>query len=151
MAPLWNKENPHSAWNHYNSATMSIDPGLPVGRAPNDESMICLSCHDGSISVNHVSNLPNTRNGETIKSLGFGEEDVRIYGDIYTGGPGKRIGASWANSADTGDLSDDHPISFSYNQVLASDDYFGDRLQVQYLEICVDRGRHRCRILWRCQ
>jgi hypothetical protein len=124
-APLWNKNGPApaSGWTHYNSATMSIDPGLSVSRAPNEESLVCLSCHDGSISVNHVINLPNDRDGATIKSLGFGEEDVRIYNDIYTGGPGKRIGASPGNGGGTGQLQDDHPISFSYNQVLASDDY----------------------------
>jgi hypothetical protein len=40
--PLWNKSNPSSAWNHYNSATMSIDPGLSVSRAPNEESLIVM-------------------------------------------------------------------------------------------------------------
>ena len=122
IAPLWNKSAPTSAWSHYNSATMSIDPGLSVGRAPNSESLICLACHDGSLSVNHVTNLPNDRNGALIESWG-GDDDVRIYADIITGDPGRRIGASKANSAGEGILSDDHPISFSYNQVLASDDY----------------------------
>ena len=121
--PLWNKGNPNSSWTHYNSASMSIDPSLPVGRTPNAESLLCLSCHDGSVSVNHVLNLPNDRDGAPILTAFGGDADNAIYGDIYTLGPGKRIGASWSNNADTGDLSDDHPISFSYIQVYGSDAY----------------------------
>ncbi len=119
---LWNRNNPASTWSHYNSATMSIDPGLAVGRAPNDESLICLSCHDGSISVNHIINLPNDRDGALIETWN-GDQETKIIDDIITGGPGKRIGGSWTTPGGTGDLSDDHPISFSYNQVLNSLDY----------------------------
>jgi hypothetical protein len=122
-APLWNRENPGGSWSHYNSATMSIDPGLTVGRTPNMESLVCLSCHDGSISVYHVTNQPGELKGQPIKSDWGGDEDVYIESDMYTGGPGKRIGGSWALPGGSGDLSDDHPISFSYDQVLLSDDY----------------------------
>jgi hypothetical protein len=121
---LWNKGDPGSSWRNYNSATMSIDTGVsPLNRTPNAEYMICLSCHDGSISVNHVINLPNDRDGATIKTEFSGSDESIIYNDMSTGGPGRRIGASWASTFDSGDLSDDHPISFSYNQVLSSDDY----------------------------
>jgi hypothetical protein len=118
---LWNRSNPTSAWSHYNSATMSIDSGLAVGRAPNDESLLCLSCHDGSISVNHIINQPNDRS--TPIETWNGDQGTKIIDDIITGGPGKRIGGSFADSDGTGDLSDDHPISFSYTQVLGSSDY----------------------------
>jgi hypothetical protein len=122
-AALWNRNDPAPAggWNHYNSASMSIDPLLSVGRVPNDESMICLSCHDGSISVNHIINLPNDRLGAPI--LIQGSDSLPIYGDMLSMGPGKRIGASFADNNGTGDLSDDHPISFSYEQVLGSYEY----------------------------
>jgi hypothetical protein len=122
-APLWNRTNPGGNWSHYNSATMSIDPGLSVGRAPNGPSLICLSCHDGSISVNHVTNQPNDLNGQPIETWN-GDQGTQIIDDIMTGGPGKRIGGGTSgNSMETGFLSDDHPISFSYIQVTGSADY----------------------------
>jgi hypothetical protein len=123
MAPLWNRGNPGGSFTHYNSATMSIDPGLAVNRTPNMGSYVCLTCHDGTISVYHVTNQPGDLNGQPIKGVFGGTEDVVIESDIYTGGPGRRIGGSPTTPAGEGDLSDDHPISFSYDQVLGSDDY----------------------------
>ena len=122
-SPLWNRANPNAtSFTHYNSVALSTDLGLSATRPVSPESLICLSCHDGSISVNHVTNEPNDLNGLPIKDF-YGGEDTKIEYDIYEGGPGKRIGASWANNTGTGDLSDDHPISFSYTAVLASDTY----------------------------
>jgi cytochrome c553 len=123
LAPLWNRGNPGGSFTHYNSATMSIDPGLAVNRTPNMGSYVCLSCHDGSISVYHVTNQPGDLNGQPITGAFGGSQDVYIESDIITGGPGKRIGGSQTTPAGTGDLSDDHPISFSYDQVLLHDDY----------------------------
>jgi len=124
-APLWNRANPDAnSFTHYNSVALSTDLGLSVNREVSPESLICLSCHDGSISVNHVTNEPNDLNGQPIKDF-YGGENTKIEYDIYDGGPGKRIGASWANNTGTGDLSDDHPISFSYADMLLSDSYNG--------------------------
>ena len=126
-APLWNRANPNpSRWSHYNSATLSVDLGLSLGRTPNQETLLCLSCHDGSVSVNHVTNPPSRDflDGGDVIATAFGNDpDNVIYGDLLYGGPGKRIGASWAASNGTGDLSDDHPISFSYTEVYESDPY----------------------------
>ncbi len=119
--PLWNRSDPTSAWSHYNSATMSsliVDPS----RAPNDESMLCLSCHDGSISVNHLLNTPNDRT-TAIKTTFGNDFNTEIIG--LAGAATARIGSTFAGAADTGDLSDDHPISFSYSQVEQSGDYQG--------------------------
>jgi hypothetical protein len=122
-SPLWNRANPDKfSFTHYNSVALSTDLGLSAGRAPSQESLICLSCHDGSISVNHVTNEPNDLNGAPIVDF-YGGEDTKIEYDIYTLGPGKRIGATLANNTGTGDLSDDHPISFSYTDIRASDTY----------------------------
>jgi len=123
--PLWNRNNPAPAggWTHYNSAAISIDLGLSVSRPPNAESMLCLSCHDGSIAVTHVINPPNELDGQPIKTEFGGDLDNAIYGDIINDGPGKRIGASRADTAGTGQLFDDHPISFSYDDVYFSDEY----------------------------
>lgn len=127
VAPLWNRNDPTpvGGWNHYNSASMSLHiQTLATDRVPNAESLLCLSCHDGSISVNHLINVPNSLHGATIQTTFSGDPDTTIIDDIITGSPGKRIGGGpIAGSGGTGDLSDDHPISFSYDSVLAGSDY----------------------------
>jgi hypothetical protein len=119
-APLWNRNNPTSTWNHYSSSSLSnFMKNLASSRSLNDESLICMSCHDGSISVNHVINSPNDLGGSPIETFN-GDPDTTIgLGFII----GSRIGASEANTMGTGDLTDDHPISFSYDDVYNSTDY----------------------------
>lgn len=119
--PLWNRSGSQlSSWTHYNSASMSSYlKTLSVSRVVEDESLLCMSCHDGSVSVNHVLNYPN------------GVTDIRtIIGDdpdttMLNFPP--LISRSASNtdpvSSGIGDLSDDHPISFSYTGVLGSDEY----------------------------
>ncbi len=122
--PLWNRTNPNSTWSHYNSASMSSYlQGLSVSRTVENESLLCMSCHDGSISVNHVLNLPNDRNGALINTqVALGGDPLDDTKIISLGGTGgARIGES--TSLASGDLSDDHPISFSYAGVLASSEY----------------------------
>jgi hypothetical protein len=127
--PLWNRNNPTTSWTHYTSSTLGTYlAGLSNSRAISDESLLCMSCHDGSISVNHVINLPNTRT-TPIKDA-FGDPDTTIgLGFIV----GARIGGSPGNEMGTGDLTDDHPISFSYDDVLASGDYVGAGAKVGQL------------------
>lgn len=122
--PLWNHDLPAAnTFTHYNSATISpyLD-GLSVSRDVNDESLLCMACHDGSVAVDHLINDPNVLNGAAPTVFG-GNIDVEII-DLF-GGVGGRIGASLANTTGTGDLSDDHPISFSYSSVLADPVYAG--------------------------
>jgi len=81
-----------------------------------------MACHDGSVAVDHLINDPNSLNGAPVTIFG-GNTDVEII-DLF-GGVGSRIGASPGNTSGTGDLSDDHPISFSYDDVLADPAYNG--------------------------
>jgi hypothetical protein len=114
--PLWNHSLPSAAsFTHYNSATLSSYlKGLSVSRNINDESLLCMACHDGSVAVDHLINDPNSLNGAPI-TIFFGNTDVEIV-DVF--GVASRIGASPSNTSGKGDLSDDHPISFSYSDVL---------------------------------
>ncbi len=109
QGPLWNKNLPGAAsFTHYTSVTLSSYlQGLGTGRAVNDESLLCLSCHDGTISVNHLLNDPNSLNGTPIATGWNGDPNTTIV-DLF-GGPSALIGT---------DLTDDHPISFSYDSVL---------------------------------
>ncbi len=120
--PLWNHSTPsNTSFTHYNSVTLSsVLQGLSVSRIVNDESLICMSCHDGSISVNHLINVPNDRT-TPIETLFNNDPDTEII-DLF-GGVGSRIGAAPGNTSGTGDLTDDHPISFSYSDVLADPAY----------------------------
>lgn len=120
--PLWNRSVgvAPTGWTHYNSATLSTHlKDLPANRVVNDESLLCMSCHDGSISVMHLINP--TSAGQPIHA-GTLDPDVEIQSQ-FDGSPGAKIGGARGNAGAFGDLSDDHPISFSYQLVLASPEY----------------------------
>jgi hypothetical protein len=120
--PLWNRGIPDSAWQHYNSATLSTHlKGADASRAPNPVSMLCLSCHDGSLAVNHVINEPNNREGAI---LGPGNATDVFIQDMFGMTPASRIGGDAAgDTAATGVFTDDHPFSFSYDDVMNSPEY----------------------------
>jgi predicted CXXCH cytochrome family protein len=116
--PLWNHDLPaNNSFTHYNSATVSTYlSGLGASRDINDESLLCMGCHDGSIGIGHLINDPNTLNGADPDF--WGGPDQEIMG--LPGQTGGRIGASLADTFnETGNLSDDHPISFSYDDVFS--------------------------------
>ena len=89
--PLWNKNASTATYTLYSSSTLKAVPGQPDG-----SSILCLSCHDGTIALGNIAN-PNT---------------YVSFGAITTMPAGK--------SNLTTNLSDDHPISFTYNPALAT-------------------------------
>ena len=93
-SPLWNKEDPGTAYVLYSSSTISAVPGQPDG-----SSTLCLSCHDGTIALGNV---------------------ISRAGDISFAAGITRMPAGRSNL--TSDLSDDHPVSFLYNAALAAAD-----------------------------
>lgn len=109
--PLWNKADPNPAGGFvfYSSATISTEV-TNVG-AVSPESLLCLSCHDGSVSVNHLLNYGQTF---PIRTVATGDTNTEIMG---TPGASKRIGGNPSNPGTEGQLGDDHPISFSYRAV----------------------------------
>lgn len=129
-APLWNRDLSTLAgagkFQHYTSATLSSAVGAN-NRAVNNESLTCLSCHDGSIGV-----------GDIINASANGTPDTQnfLIQTAASSNPGPRIGSSrallGAGSTATFDLRDDHPISFSYSAVLA--DKPGTLQAVSYVE-----------------
>ena len=123
--PLWNRTNPTSPWQHYDSQTLGSYLGnLANNRPVSDESLLCMSCHDGSIAVNHLINAPNA-GPSPVKSLGGDDMEIGL-GFVV----GSRIGGSPGNEMGVGDLRDDHPISFSYDDVWNSADYQGTGAKV---------------------
>ena len=92
VAPLWNRGNPGSTYTPYSSSTSVARPGQPTGA-----SLLCLSCHDGTIALGDVL----SRGGR-----------IGMAGGVTTMPAG--------NSNLGTDLSDDHPVSFAYDAALAA-------------------------------
>lgn len=143
--PLWNKSLPSATgYTHYSSATLASEVGLS-NRDVSKESLLCLGCHDGSVSMYSVlnpSNVPNKGGlvGEP-SPVGFGS-DGKIAGGMGMGmGPGPKIGATRDNLNATNDLSDDHPISFSYTAVQKEDPTTTRLRNVVDIEIAGDRPK----------
>lgn len=92
VAPLWNRGNPGSTYTPYTSSTSLSRPGQPTGA-----SLLCLSCHDGTIALGDVLSR-----GTRIGMAGGTTTMPAGNGNLGT------------------DLSDDHPISFAYTATLAA-------------------------------
>lgn len=99
-SPLWNHEtNGSTPYTMYTSDTMD----MVQSASPHEGSLICLSCHDGTIAVNSLNNVP-------------GPAGAGLYGS--PGGSGLdgsgRIATSSHAFVGT-DLTDDHPVGILYD------------------------------------
>lgn len=113
IAPLWNHSLASSTFNHYNTVVLTTEmaPAIADNRALGTETLVCMGCHDGTVSVYTLHNLNNTT-GQPINALTW-TSDTKIPALVQT-----RIGGSAG-----GDLSDDHPVSFSYDDLKATATY----------------------------
>lgn len=92
--PLWSRDQPVGVYTPYTSSTRKIaSPGQPTGA-----SLLCLSCHDGTIALGKVS----SRAADI--ALAGGKNKFILGDQSYIGT----------------DLSDDHPVSFLYSSVLSN-------------------------------
>lgn len=89
-APLWNRDVNGEVYTLYTSSTLNATEGQPDG-----SSILCLSCHDGTIALGSVV----SRITPLEMTSGMSTE-----GNLST------------------DLSNDHPISFVYNSTLSTAD-----------------------------
>ena len=113
---------------HYNSATLTAFAG-GNNRVVNDESLLCMTCHDGTIAVNRVLNVSNRTAPDAtwpeIRIDNTSDTWAALTDTTMSGLPGKIIGSTiekmGIDDRTGGDLSDDHPISFHYSAALASD------------------------------
>ena len=114
-APLWNRSlegdiGYSATYSMYNSSSMEASQlaGAPP-TAPSNSSKLCLSCHDGVIAVGSVNVLNGSSGTIAMNNTG-------------TGGvmPDGSYGANSGNTRNIGtDLTNDHPISITYNSALA--------------------------------
>ncbi|RMI02865.1 MAG: hypothetical protein D6681_10230 [Calditrichaeota bacterium] len=93
-APLWNRSDPGATYTLYHSSTTQALIGQPTGA-----SILCLSCHDGTIALGSV--LSRSTPIDFLGGI-----------TVMPAGPSNL----------TTDLSDDHPISFAYDLSLAQTD-----------------------------
>lgn len=103
--PLWNRINSTAAYTLYTSSTLKTAENLT-----NSPSLVCLSCHDGSIALNTMINAPGS--GNYNKTTGFTLAGTWTAG---TSGVNALTGKLATGAAFIGtDLSDDHPIAIPY-------------------------------------
>lgn len=114
--PLWNRSLPNaSVFTLYNSSTMDTSPG-----EPSVISLLCLSCHDGTIAMDNIFNMPNT--GTSFAGL---HQKMDASGCAGCHGETPLFGAPDLHDAFLGiDLSDDHPISMTYPTAEEDDQFF---------------------------
>ncbi|MBI5837497.1 MAG: cytochrome c3 family protein [Candidatus Eisenbacteria bacterium] len=94
-APLWNRNFSVSTYQMYDqSHSTTID--MTVDPQPTGVSMACLSCHDGTVGLDVITNVPNSYSGSAAV--------------------GTTMPAGMFNLGT--DLRNDHPVSVSYDNTL---------------------------------
>jgi len=107
--PLWNHTGTATtAFGVYASNTMNATPTNIGGAAMGSQSvsMLCMSCHDGTVSVISMYNPPNTGT-PTVTAVA-----TRIDSSGFI--------ISTANMGTS--LVDDHPVNFTYDTALSTAD-----------------------------
>ncbi len=92
QSPGWSHKLSNTVYKIYQSSSLEATVGQPTG-----SSKLCLSCHDGTVAL-------------TDKVKGVGKKSKR---NVFIANGAANLGT---------DLSDDHPISFVYNNALAAKD-----------------------------
>ena len=141
--PLWNKAYTpgiESSYRLYTSSTTLTPTAKAATITSNSESMICLSCHDGKTAINvlHNSSYRDSTdvNGDAIIDIDgtFSGTGAFALGQQWSGGFTSynypNLGAersadgsipTLAASLAGTNLTDDHPIGFSYTAAQAQD------------------------------
>lgn len=112
--PLWNRslsEQTYTASNTYGSGSIQADIA-EIQAGPGGTSKLCLSCHDGTLAIGQVS-VADGQLGATFAMSGTEADGTMPVGQGETTGFTRRLGV---------DLSNDHPISFTYDSALATAD-----------------------------
>ena len=97
VTPLWNRDLSTETYGVYSSSSIQADIG-----PPGESSKLCLSCHDGTIAIGSLNVLAGQRG--TVSMVGTNAGKMPD-GTVANTGFTRNLGA---------DLSNDHPISFSF-------------------------------------
>jgi HAMP domain-containing protein len=109
-APLWNRNLSKATYKTYTSGSLdAIDLGQPRAK-----SKLCLSCHDGTLALGEVNVLNRVEFPKVdFTGPGIGPGDTIPQGLGETTGFTRKIGV---------DLTNDHPISFTFDSAQAARD-----------------------------
>ena len=110
-APLWNRKlSGATTYTTYTSSSIEAS-AAELAAGPGGSSKLCLSCHDGTMALGNV----NVLNGATNQTIALDNTagGKMPAGSDATSGFTRNIGVN---------LSNDHPISFTYNAALATAD-----------------------------
>ena len=113
-APLWNRPLAEATYTLYGSATLDAEVEELSDARP---TKLCLSCHDGTIAVDAVHNPPNSYTGAVGEGAAIKDDGAGTCGACHS-----TISTEIKQSFIGTDLSNDHPVSFLYNDALASAD-----------------------------
>lgn len=114
QGPLWNRSlTPDGTYNTYNSGSLDATLEGVALNQPNGISKLCLSCHDGTIAIGAVRVLDGSMATGPISMSGVEADGTMPVGNGVTTGFTRRLGT---------DLSNDHPISFTFDSALALKD-----------------------------
>ena len=122
-APLWNRTNPTSSYTLYAGSNLINQPGQP-----GPESLVCLSCHDGMVSVDAVLNAPGNSNWQGWENPAYpgnnpfhgrmqGSEapDYNAWRDCGgCHGDNPIVNPILSRTFISTNLSDDHPVNITY-------------------------------------
>ncbi len=97
--PLWNHTLSANTFTAYDSITMDATDNADWTGASGTVSALCMSCHDGSVALGSLINIP------------------------VAGGPTNVVVSMGAIDANLGtDLTNDHPVAFTYDAALQAAD-----------------------------
>lgn len=111
FGPIWNRSLSGATYVPYTSGSLDAVVGQP-----GDSSRLCLSCHDGTMaigSVNVINGRATDRDGTTAEVVlnGVEVDGSMPVGEGASSGYTRRLGT---------DLTNDHPISMTFNSALAA-------------------------------
>jgi predicted CXXCH cytochrome family protein len=110
-APLWNRRLSGATYTPYGSSSIEAS-ALEMAAAPGGTSKLCLSCHDGTLALGSVDVL-NAQPNAAIAMQNTGPGGTMPPGPGATTGFTRNLGVN---------LTNDHPISFTYDASLAASD-----------------------------
>lgn len=111
VIPLWNKTTTASVFTMYNQANVANNSLTgTVDATPTGASMACFTCHDGTLAVGALITVPyDLRSPATLTYTG-----TVVAPANGVDATGKIIGINKLGT----NLTQDHPISITYNETL---------------------------------
>ena len=114
--PLWNRNASNATYTRYSSSSLDANTiAFGFNDQPAGSSLLCLSCHDGMVAIGNINVLNGQAQSITLQNTENGRmpiKDAQGVSNVLTGFT-RNLGT---------DLSNDHPISFTYNDALAVQD-----------------------------